>query len=215
MSNINTKSYWDNRFEGDWEEKSGRTQTTEFAKSQIQYFDINPDFDGTILDFGCGLGDAIPVYSEFYRKAKLLGIDISSVGIDKCKEIYGHLADFSVGTEQEMPIADIVIASNVFEHLTNDREVAKAILKKTDMLYVVVPYKEGPLMDEHVNSYDEFYFSELNVLWFKVFQAKGWTESGFRLFKLRVRNTIRFIFGRKMKPRARQIMFCLARIHKS
>lgn len=50
-------------------------------------------------------------------------------------------------------------------------------------------------MDEHVNSYDEFYFSGLNVLWFKVFNAEGWTESGFRLFKLRVRNLIRLLTG--------------------
>ena len=211
MNNINTKAYWDNRFKTDWEEKAGRSQTADFAKAQIPYFDISPDFDGSILDFGCGLGDAIPIYKEFYPKAKLYGVDISSVGIEKCKGVYGCLADFTAGTEKEMQDVDIVIASNVFEHLTDDKKVAKRILQKTEKLYIVVPYKENPLMDEHVNSYDEFYFSELNVLWFKIFFAKGWTESGFRLFKLGVRNLIKILTGKKIQPRSRQIMFCLAR----
>ncbi len=210
MKNINTKSYWDNRFKGDWEAKSGRSQTASFAKSQIPHLDIESEFDGTILDFGCGLGDAMPVYRGFYPKAKLLGVDISSVGIEKCRKTYGHLAEFLIGTEKEVPNVDIVIASNVFEHLTNDKEVAKEILRKAGRLYIIVPYMEEPLMDEHVNSYDEFYFSGLNVLWFKVFHAEGWTESGFRLFKLRVRNLIRLLTGQAMRPRSSQIMFCLA-----
>jgi len=100
MNNINTKAYWDNRFKTDWEEKAGRSQTADFAKAQIPYFDISPDFDGSILDFGCGLGDAIPIYKEFYPKAKLYGVDISSVGIEKCKGSYGCLADFTAGTEK-------------------------------------------------------------------------------------------------------------------
>ena len=172
---------------------------------------LEKDREITILDFGCGLGDAIPIYKEFYPKAKLYGVDISSVGIEKCKGVYGCLADFTAGTEKEMQDVDIVIASNVFEHLTDDKKVAKRILQKTEKLYIVVPYKEKPLMDEHINSYDEFYFSELNVLWFKIFSAKGWTESGFRLFKLGVRNLIRILTGKKIQPRSRQIMFCLAR----
>ena len=93
MNNINTKAYWDNRFKADWEKKSGRSQTADFAKDQIPYFDISSDFDGSILDFGCGLGDAIPIYKKSYPNAKLYGVDISSVGIEKCKKIwkYGRL----------------------------------------------------------------------------------------------------------------------------
>lgn len=211
MNNINTKAYWDNRFKADWEKKSGRSQTADFAKDQIPYFDISSDFDGSILDFGCGLGDAIPIYKKSYPNAKLYGVDISSVGIEKCKKTYGCMADFTAGTEKEMRDVDIVIASNVFEHLTDDKKIAEKILQKTKVLYIIVPYKEKRLMNEHVNSYDEFYFSEFNVLWFKIFFSRGWTESGFRLFRLRARNCIRFLAGKEIQPRSRQIMFCLTR----
>lgn len=83
------------------------------------------------------------------------------------------MADFTAGTEKEMQDADIVIASNVFEHLTDDKKVAEKILQKTKVLYITVPYKETRLMNEHINSYDELYFSEFNALWFKIFFFKG------------------------------------------
>ena len=114
-----------------------------------------------------------------------------------------------------MQDADIVIASNVFEHLTDDKKVAEKILQKTKVLYIIVPYKETRLMNEHINSHDELYFSEFNVLWFKIFFSKDWTEYGFRLFKLRARNFIRFLAGKEIQPRSRQIMFCLTRDEKS
>ncbi|MDX8412753.1 MAG: hypothetical protein R8J85_01570 [Mariprofundales bacterium] len=74
--NINTKAYWDDRFSsGDWEEKRGRWQTESFAKGQIEHLKISSDFKGTILDFGCGLGDAMPIYRQSFPLAKLIGMD--------------------------------------------------------------------------------------------------------------------------------------------
>ncbi len=209
MININTKKYWDNRFEQNWEKQNGRLQTQSFAESQMTLLELSSDFSGTILDFGCGLGDAMPVYKRSFPKAKLIGVDISSVGIKKCQEQYGDIADFICGSVEDIPFVDIIISSNVFEHLTSDEDIAKAIIQKTNKLYIIVPYQEMPLMIEHVNSYSEFSFSELNVSWFKIFHAPGWTESGYRLFKLYVRNLIRLLTGQDMKPRSRQIMFCL------
>jgi cyclopropane fatty-acyl-phospholipid synthase-like methyltransferase len=83
MININTKKYWDNRFEQNWEKQNGRLQTQSFAESQMTLLELSSDFSGTILDFGCGLGDAMPVYKRSFPKAKLIGVDISSVGIKK------------------------------------------------------------------------------------------------------------------------------------
>lgn len=158
--NINTKAYWEERFaSGDWEEQHGRLQTRSFAKAQVKYFKIPPSFDGTILDFGCGLGDAIPVYRSAFPNARFIGVDISDSAIDLCRRRYGHIAQFIQGDHTSVPLADIIIASNVFEHLDNDREVAAHLLGKCKDLYIIVPYKEETAPGaEHVNSYDENYF---------------------------------------------------------
>lgn len=207
MSNINTKKYWDDRFIEDWERKKGRVQTENFAREQIKYFDIEKDFSGSILDFGCGLGDAIPVYKENYPNAKISGVDISTTGIEKCNKRYGEIANFIAGSYDDVPEVDVIISSNVFEHLSHNIDVAKKLIDRCKKLYIIVPYKEYPLSLEHINTYDEFYFHEINPDRTIIFQSKGWTEYGMSLLKLNVVNCIKKIFGIHIKERSRQIMF--------
>jgi 2-polyprenyl-3-methyl-5-hydroxy-6-metoxy-1,4-benzoquinol methylase len=213
VNNINTRSYWDNRFvNGDWEAKSGRDQTREFAVSQIKYLDISRDFTGVILDFGCGLGDAFPIYKKAYPKAKLIGLDISEEAILKCNEYYGHLADFICGTHKDVPKVDIIIASNVFEHLSDDKEIAKDLLRKCNQLNIIVPYNEidhNNPMHEHVNFYTEFYFDDLsNPIIYKIFISKGWGQAGiYAYYNIYFKNIVRVLLGRKKLERPKQIIF--------
>ena len=82
--NINTKEYWDRRFSTeDWENKSGRQQTRSFAEEQCKRLDVPKSFNGVITDFGCGLGDAMPVYKKFFPQAVLRGYDLSTEAISK------------------------------------------------------------------------------------------------------------------------------------
>jgi len=89
INNLNTQEYWDHRFSsGDWEESNGRKQTKYFAMSLIKHLKIQKDFTGSILDYGCGLGDAIPVYKLYFPKAKLYGVDISSTMLTTAKKLH-------------------------------------------------------------------------------------------------------------------------------
>src|SRR3977135_1205006 len=110
MNNITTKPFWEENFQGvDWENKARQNQTRCFAEAQIQHFDIGADFDGTILDFGCALGDGIPVYHKAYPRAKLFGLDISANAIKRCVEKYGKIATFVNGDHKSVPLVDIII----------------------------------------------------------------------------------------------------------
>lgn len=207
---INQKDYWDQRFEsGNWEAKRGRKQTRLFAKSQIKYFKIPPYFDGTILDFGCGLGDAIPVYRSAFRNAKLIGVDISDSAIDFCRKEYGHIAQFIQGDHLSVQPVDVIIASNIFEHLPNDIEIASYFLQKCKDLYIIVPYKERIVPGgEHVNSYDENYFQSLGEYeWYIL--LRGWPQYSLKylLYHLYFKNLFRPFFGKKIVRRGKQIMF--------
>lgn len=208
--NINSKEYWDTRFStGDWEKHGGRSQTTSFALGQMPMLKIQSDFSGTILDFGCGLGDAIPVYHKYFPHAKLIGLDISESGIDICKKKYGNIADFIQGDYLSTPVADVIIASNVFEHLTNDIQIAKELLLRCSELYIIVPYKENIVPNgEHINSYDENHFNEIGHCACCIFSCKGWSQYGLDLFyHVYFKNIFRLMLAKQIIRRNKQILF--------
>lgn len=208
--NINTKDYWERRFSSnDWENNNGSWQTASFARGQIPHFKIKSDFKGELLDFGCGTGDAMPVYHQYFPYAKLIGIDIAENAVVKCREKYGAIASFTQGDHLNVPNTDIIIASNVFEHLTDDIGVAKVLHARCKSLYIIVPYKEKPLGTEHVNFYNEHYFAEIGKYDYKVFPCVGWTQYGLKnlWYYIYLKNIFRFILRKPLGYRYLQIMF--------
>ena len=216
--NVNTKAYWDERFaSGGWESNRGRQQTADFARGQIPFLRIPADFAGTLLDFGCGLGDAFPLYRHHYPRATLIGMDLSASAIALCRRDYGRIATFWQGDHTVVPHADIIIASNVFEHLSDDRQVAETLLTACASLKIIVPYKEYPLTykpppgSEHINiHYDEASFRELGPCESTVFPCRCWSEFGFKLwYHIFFWNVLRRMLGRPQRPRKMQILFHL------
>ena len=210
LVNINTRSYWEGRFSsGDWEEKQGRWQTQSFARGIIPQLHLEQDFEGTILDFGCGLGDAIPIYKAHFPKARFAGIDISQSAIDICRKRHGALASFMQGDYTSVSDVDVIISSGVFEHFTDDRKIAKHLLSKCKSLYIVVPYKEWPLFSEHVNTYDENYYSDVGQYDYQVFPCAGWSSFGMRdlWFQIYCKNIFRFLTGKPLRHRDLLILF--------
>ena len=212
MYNINTKEYWDSRFNsGDWEQKKGRLQTRLYAKNNLRFIKLDKSFTGTILDFGCGLGDSIPLYKEQYPNAKFIGIDISYKAAEKAKQAYGNYADFYQGDFQAVPVVDVIIASHVFEHLTNDKDIAGELLKKCNKLFISVPYKEKLLFNEHVNSYDVNYYNEFPVVKYNVFTFKYslCLYEVRRWYNINFKNIFKKLLNKKIREATPQIIFCL------
>ncbi len=182
MQNINTKDYWESRFKnGSWNE-SGQRQTREYALANVKNINLPSDFSGSILDFGCAQGDAIPIYNEAFPKAKISGMDISESAIETCQHRFGDIADFTSGDFKHITEKDAIIASHIMEHLTDDKSIVKDLLSKCKNLYVFVPFKENPLYHEHVNYYDEDYYSDFDVNLIKIF-----------VVSYRIKNSIRQI----------------------
>lgn len=209
--NPNTLEYWEGRFSsGDWEECRGREQTAGFAFGQMPHLRIPRDFDGTIVDFGCGLGDAMPVYRDHCPSARLVGVDVSPAAIAKCRDVYGEMATFVAGDHTAVPECDIVIASNVFEHLSDDLDVARALKSRCRRLEIVVPYRESPLYPEHVNSYDAHSFEALGDARRVVFACRGWSQYGRDLWwEVRAKNVMRALRGEPLRRRLMQVLFDL------
>ncbi len=208
--NVNTAEYWDGRFAtGDWDDDGGRRQTVNYARALLPHVDLPRDFSGTILDFGCALGDAMPVYSEAWPKAKCIGLDHAAAAVEQGRSSYGALAEFVQVDHLTAPRADVIIASHVLEHMDDDLGVARALLERCRDLYIVVPYREEPLFHEHLRAYDEHRFDELGPVRWKVFPKEPVRIDRRHLVDIWAKNLIRPLLGRPRKRIARAIVYHL------
>lgn len=208
--NINTKDYWDNRFaSGDWEANHGREQTQYFARALARRLPASEDFEGAILDFGCGLGDAIPIYRFCFPSAKLIGMDLSQKAVESARDRYGDMADFIQGDCASVPSVDVIVVSNVLEHLADDIAVAGALLQKCTDLCILVPYREYLRPGaEHVNSYTKAHFKSLGEYRCSIFPLPTWSQYGYDLWiNIYLKNVFRALLGKRTLLRSRQILF--------
>lgn len=205
MENINTRAHWDRRFEsGDWQSVGGNAQTRQFAQAQVKRLRLPHDFAGTLVDFGCGEGDALPVFKAAWPRATCIGIDFSESAIAHARARYIDVAEFIVGSHDSCPAADVIIASNIMEHLDDDVAVAGALQRSCRDLYVIVPFEEQYLIDEHIRRYDKNSFASFEVLRLTVYACRGWSHYRFlrRAWHVHTKNLLRPLFGRvKLKPR--------------
>ncbi len=206
--NKNSSEYWDDRFgSGDWTDEGGRDQTRNYAHTLSEQWSLTQDFTGTVMDFGCALGDAIPVYQAALPKARFLGLDHSGDAVEKCRQVYGELAEFQRGDQDDVPEVDVIIASHILEHITADLEIVKVLLTKCKDLYIVVPYREDPLWHEHVRSYDETRYEALGPYEWRVFNKEAFKLTWHVIFHIYLKNILRPLMGRKTVKPAKAIMY--------
>ena len=162
-----------------------------------------------ILDFGCGPGSGMAVLRDAFPQASLLGIDISETAIEHARIHYGDLAQFEAGDHTMLSDADVIICSNVLEHLDDDLSVARVLWERTAKhLFITVPYQESPLNPEHLRTYNSGHFDRVVPNCAEhVFPSKYWSEYGRRHFHLHLKNLGRRLRGRPVRQRKMQIMF--------
>ena len=169
MKGVNSRGYWDARFRTNWVQQDGRLQTTLFA---VAFALLDEKFEAaTILDYGCGCGDSLPVLKMRYPEAGLYYYDFSEEAMKKAGRYYSDIAKPLV-----LPASgkfDLVYCSNVVEHIEDPTAFCKGLVALAGK-YVVVqaPYNErhpdgAPLSserpsDEHVRTISEDFMKGLD-----------------------------------------------------
>ncbi|NMX21363.1 hypothetical protein C5S30_02775 [ANME-1 cluster archaeon GoMg4] len=75
-----------------------------------------------ILDFGCGAGNETKILSNYFPRSRIIGIDISDIGI---KQAHGKFSDlnFLIGDCQCLSLKserfDLIYSTDVFGHIPN------------------------------------------------------------------------------------------------
>ena len=156
MDMINSKEYWNSRFENrDWKKFSGPEQTEYFARLflekapgwLVQYIRRN---ELTVLDLGCAEGDGTKVLSSVWP-GQVCGGDFSEAAVTEAKTKYPEISFETQDIFQLSRDWDVVFLSNVIEHFESPYKALSAACDHArSSVIVMVPFEEGAQIPEHV-----------------------------------------------------------------
>lgn len=159
---INTKEYWENRFNQDWEACEGRKQSRFFGQLAMDHM---PEWlmrhirlqKLSICDWGCAEGDGTDVLAQFFGQPAVTGVDIAPSAVQKAREYYPEIEfvaeDFLSGAIDRS--FGVVFSSNTLEHFSTPWEVFIKISRYASQFVVLlVPYREFERHPEHEVTFD-------------------------------------------------------------
>mgnify|MGYP002626975213 CR=1 FL=1 len=160
--NINTREYWEKRFDTDWELMQGREQTLFFAEIALGLLPMwikNEIRENklSICDFGCAEGQAVDYFAHIFQ-TEVLGTDFSESALEKCRRSFPNCRFFQsdiTKKNMDIPSSDVGYISNVLEHICKPWEVAENIVQTVRKYFIImVPFRETMVVEEHCNKFD-------------------------------------------------------------
>ena len=112
--------------------------------------------DQIVLDYGCGIGMKTQKIAKLYNPAKIFGIDISEVSIDKAIEDAKNLnlqIEYSVDncekTKFKEETFDLVFGSGILHHLSVEKSVHEInrVLKNSGEMVFLEPLGTNPFIN--------------------------------------------------------------------
>jgi 2-polyprenyl-3-methyl-5-hydroxy-6-metoxy-1,4-benzoquinol methylase len=144
---VTSPIYWDIRFLTDWENLSGRAQTAFFANLILQYLpkDLREEIQSNsyhLCDIGCGLGDAIPRYTEAFSNSAIVGVDFSTEAITKADRYYPSYTFQIQNIENFTDEYDVIFCSNVLALFHHPFSVINRLLENVKhYLILLLPFQ--------------------------------------------------------------------------
>lgn len=168
---INSKEYWEYRFDNNWIDRNGINQTEAFMNLLLTYIpEIISQYlsnNHTVLDWGCGIGIGAKVLANKFPNCTISGMDLSESAIAQSKALYPEYEYIAADVTKTKNKYDVIITSNVLEHFGDPHSMIKELMKKSNKYVIIlVPHNENPVggdTAEHQYSFnDESFPSELN-----------------------------------------------------
>jgi glycosyltransferase involved in cell wall biosynthesis len=158
---LNSESYWNQRFAQGWATDGGPEQTRYFAETTLTalpewLLDAVRDDGLDVVDWGCAEGDGVQAWADRIGASKVSGVDFSQVAIETARSRRADLrfdcADWLVETADER--FDIVFSSNTLEHFADPKLILNRIAERAVCAVILcLPYREMNRHSEHLTTF--------------------------------------------------------------
>ncbi|MFN0109385.1 MAG: class I SAM-dependent methyltransferase [Blastocatellia bacterium] len=161
FSSMGTQKWWDYQLAHYWEQNGGPSQTMYFMKGLIEHLPLPEKTylssnSLTILDCGCATGEGVALLGQAFPQCQVGGLDVARSAIETAQARYPQ-HEFWLTDNGEIPRQfDVVLTSNVLEHLDDPFAMARRQAASARLLYLVlVPFWEHPLMEGHLITFTD------------------------------------------------------------
>lgn len=162
---MNSESYWDLRFEQNWEAYRGREQTLFFVR--VALGSVPPSIQADIAtrklnvcDAGCALGDGTHLLAQAWPGCSFVGIDFSESAVARAKTLYPQYEFLRGDIGGLTGRYDVLFVSNTLEHFHDPHSIITHMLSRTnDYLIIMVPFQDDSNEPEHHYRFDKSDFS--------------------------------------------------------
>lgn len=116
--------YVSRREEGSWEAQQIVLECREFKLPHLLALVPGGHKVASVIEVGCATGELLAAFPDRASDGGLIakrGFDVSPLNIEVARRRYRHIS-FSVDAFDSCPMADVVILSDVLEHVPNDTE---------------------------------------------------------------------------------------------
>jgi SAM-dependent methyltransferase len=101
--------------------------TKEFTRYRMAYLRHRlPLLPKQVMDFGCGIGLAIPELLEAFPGSDVVGVDVSMESLKVAREQLGDSATICLGSELDRHDFDLAYCNGVFHHIPPDERPREA-----------------------------------------------------------------------------------------
>jgi hypothetical protein len=158
---LNSKGYWNYRYQTDWDYYGGMEQTVFFCKLALNHLpswlleEIHSN-SYRICDVGCAGGEGVHLLSQYFPSSSVMGIDFSDEAVKKASRRYPKLQFRCENLEAMTGDYDVIFSSNVIEHFKDPIAILNSLLNYANKyVFILVPFQEyDNISNEHVFIFD-------------------------------------------------------------
>ena len=157
-SHMNSREYWNHRFQSDWESMQGREQSQFFARLALEHLPawfvtLAKAHRFTFCDWGCAQGDGTDVLATYFGRERVSGVDFSERAVEKARSVYPDITFVVEDWLTEGPpkkLYDVVFSSNTLEHFQRASQVLHRLVGRANRCVVLLlPFREFDRQPEH------------------------------------------------------------------